>query len=255
MKILKFKLHGSTAFFKKPDVNSYLYFTYGNIHKVALIGVFGAIVGYGGYNQLDLKKRIDKNNKDVFPEFYIKLENLKVGIEPLNDEAVINKKVQVFNNSVGYASKEMGGNLIVKEQWLENPAWNIYLLIDSDEAIKLSEYINNNKSVYQPYLGKNDHLANISEVELIDDCSKTLDIKKINSLCFKENISFTMPEIDPFLDEEVEEVFKYKEKLPYKLNRETSLYEFKTFVYSNMDVLELNSEDVYKFKGKNIVFF
>jgi CRISPR-associated protein Cas5h len=255
MRILKFKLHGNTAFFKKPDVNSYLYFTYGNIHKAALMGIFGAIVGYGGYNQLDLKKRIDKNNKDVLPEFYIKLENFKIGIEPLNDEAVINKKVQVFNNSVGYASKEMGGNLIVKEQWLENPAWNIYLLIDSDEAIKISEYIINNKAVYQPYLGKNDHLANISEVELIDDCIKPLDIKKINSLCFKENISFTMPEIDPFLDAEVEEVFKYKEKLPYKLNKETSLYELKTFVYSNMDVLELNSEDVYKFKGKNIVFF
>lgn len=255
MRILKFKLNGSTAFFKKPDVNSYIYFTYGNIHKVALIGIFGAIVGYGGYNQLDFKKRIDKNIKDVLPEFYIKLENLKVGIEPLNDEAVINKKVQVFNNSVGYASKEMGGNLIVKEQWLENPAWNIYLLIDSDESIKISDYIVNNKAIYQPYLGKNDHLANISEVELIDDCSKLLEANKIDSLCFNENISFIMPEIDPFFDEEVKEVFKYKEKLPYKLNKETSLYEFKTFVYSNMDVSELNSGDVYKFKNKNIVFF
>lgn len=255
MKILKFKLHGSTAFFKKPDVNSCLYFTYGNIHKVALMGIFGAIVGYGGYNQLDFKKRIDKNNKEICPEFYIKLENLKVGIEPLNDEAVINKKVQVFNNSVGYASEENGGNLIVKEQWLENPVWNIYLLIDSDEAIKISDYIVNNKTVYQPYLGKNDHLANISEVELVNDCSKSLEVKKINSLCFNEDISFTVPEIDPFLDEEVKDVFKYKEKLPYKLNKETSLYDFKTFVYSNMDVLELKSEDVYKFKNKNIVFF
>lgn len=254
MKILKFKLHGSTAFFKKPDVNSYLYFTYSNIHKIALIGMFGAIVGYGGYNQLDFKKRMDKNNKDILPEFYTKLEGLKVGIEPLNSEAVINKKVQVFNNSVGYASKEMGGNLIVKEQWLENPAWNIYLLIDNDEAVKISEYIVDNKAVYQPYLGKNDHIANISEVEIQDNCSKALEIIEINSLCFNEDISFIMPEVDPIFDEEVKEIFKYKEKLPYRLNKDTSQYEFKTFVYSNMDVSELNSDNVYKFKNKNIVF-
>lgn len=40
------------AFFKKPEVNTYCYFTYGNIHKVALLGMFGAILGYGGYSQM-----------------------------------------------------------------------------------------------------------------------------------------------------------------------------------------------------------
>ena len=39
MKALKFTLSGETAFFKKPDVNTYLYFTYGNIHKIALLGL------------------------------------------------------------------------------------------------------------------------------------------------------------------------------------------------------------------------
>lgn len=255
MKILKFKLYGKTAFFKKPDVNSYLYFTYGNIHKIALMGMFGAILGYGGYNQLDLKKRSDKNNKDIYPEFYKRLENLKVAIEPLNDEATISKKVQVFNNSVGYASKEMGGNLIVKEQWLENPSWNIYVLINNDEAIKISEYILNNKAIYQPYLGKNDHLANISEVELLEKCNKVVEVNKINSLCIRDEVSFSMPDIDPFSEEELGDIYKYTEKLPYVLNGETSLYEVKSFVYSNMDVSELKAEDVYKFHNKNIVFF
>ena len=51
MKTLRFTLSGKTAFFKKPEVNSYVYFTYGNIHKVALLGIFGAILGYGGYTQ------------------------------------------------------------------------------------------------------------------------------------------------------------------------------------------------------------
>ena len=41
MEILRFSLSGKTAFFKKPEVNTYFYFTYGNIHKVALLGIFG----------------------------------------------------------------------------------------------------------------------------------------------------------------------------------------------------------------------
>ena len=47
MEILRFRLSGKNAFFKKPEVNTYCYFTYGNIHKVALLGMFGAILGYG----------------------------------------------------------------------------------------------------------------------------------------------------------------------------------------------------------------
>ena len=39
METLKFTLTGQNAFFKKPDVNEYCYFTYGHIHKVALLGM------------------------------------------------------------------------------------------------------------------------------------------------------------------------------------------------------------------------
>ena len=49
MEVCKVTLKGRTAFFKKPDVNSYYYFTYGQIHKVVLLGIFGAILGYSGY--------------------------------------------------------------------------------------------------------------------------------------------------------------------------------------------------------------
>ena len=52
MEILKFKLSGKSAFFKKPEVNTYCYFTYGNIHKIALLGILGAILGYKGYSQM-----------------------------------------------------------------------------------------------------------------------------------------------------------------------------------------------------------
>ena len=60
----------------------------------------------------------------------------------------------MFNNTVGYASQELGGNLIVREQWLENPVWDIYILLDSREADKIAEMILDKKCVYIPYMGK-----------------------------------------------------------------------------------------------------
>ncbi len=247
MNVLKFRLSGKTAFFKKPDVNSYFYFTYTNIHKVALLGLFGAILGYGGYNQYKRKMIMDKNCKDKYPEFYEKLKDIKIGIEPLNKNGVISKKIQVFNNSVGYASKEQGGNLIVKEQWLENPNWNIYILLDNDESKKICDYIVNRKSIFQPYLGKNDHFANITDIEVITDIEKIKNIDEINSLFIEENIEFD-------LDDE-EEYFKYSERLPVSLTQEDNMYEFKKFIFTNMLIEDMESDFVYKVKNKNIMFF
>ena len=147
MEAISFVLSGQTAHFKKPDVNSYAYFTYNNIHKPALLGLLGAIIGLSGYTQLynkineleqelsNLKGKAKKELQQkinlegtLFPEFYDKLKDLKISIKPLSQNGYFNKKIQVFNNSVGYASKEQGGNLIVREQWLENPKWQILLL-------------------------------------------------------------------------------------------------------------------------------
>ena len=50
MEAVRFTLSGRTAFFKKPEVNAYYYFTYSQIHKIALMGMFGAILGYDGRN-------------------------------------------------------------------------------------------------------------------------------------------------------------------------------------------------------------
>ncbi|MEG1004159.1 MAG: type I-B CRISPR-associated protein Cas5b [Clostridium sp.] len=243
MKVLKFTLSGETAFFKKPDVNSYCYFTYGNIHKVALLGMFGAILGYSGYNQM-------KKN-DVYPEFYERLKSIRVSVSPNNEKGYTSKKVQIFNNSVGYASKEMGGNLIVKEQWLENPSWDIYIVIENEEGEKIADSLINNKVVYTPYLGKNDHFANILNVKIFNNVSISDSCNKINSLCPKGYFTFCKDE----WEECEEETFKYEEKLPNKLDTNTNMYVLESFIYTNMDAEQCNEIEVFKIESKNIVFY
>lgn len=250
MNALKFTLYGKTAFFKKPDVNTFYYFTYGNIHKVALLGIMGAINGYAGYNQ-------QVNNKNsVYPEFYEKLKDIKVAIAPQNYSGYISKKIQVFNNSVGYASKEQGGNLIIKEQWLENPKWDIYLLIQGEVEKELTDRIMNSRFEFIPYLGKNDHVANITDKYVLTGIKKVDNPQKIHSLFIKRDFEFVKLEDDfDDIDSEYIEPYKYEEMLPVGLEEKTNKYILDTFVYTNSDLKCLNECSVYECGGKLIYFF
>lgn len=234
MEILKFRLKGKTAFFKNPEVNTYYYFTYGNIHKAALLGMFGAILGYQGYNA----------QQGIYPEFYDKLKHLKVGIVPGADHGCFEKKIQVFNNSVGYASQEMGGNLIVKEQWLENPEWLIYVLIQDEESRKLADAIVNQQCVYMPYLGKNDHPADILEADIITAEPENPVGKQISSLIMEGVAEYDFEEM----------TFKYMEYLPVRLKETTNLYETEKMILTDA-VVERCEEAVYSVRGLNVVFF
>ena len=263
MKAISFELSGKTACFRKPDVNQYAYFTYNNIHKPALLGLLGAILGLGGHIQLHnenrkiedenktIKKKADKKPlNDGYPEFYEKLKELKVSITPLTPHGYFSKKIQVFNNSVGYASREAGGNLIVREQWLENPKWQIMILDDkTDEYIKLKEYLTKNKAVYIPYLGKNDHPATIRKVREIVLSNELFlsDGNYIDSLFIKNS-----DKIDGWQKEE-ESPYLFQEVSPIKLQKEYHFYEYETLVFTNLEVKTIPC-DTFAYKNKNYVF-
>lgn len=262
MEILRFTLSGKHACFRKPEVNSYYYYTYGNIHRVALLGIFGAILGYGGYSQIkDFAKKKKRGKEEItytFPEFYDRLQGLKISILPgeNNSKGYIPKKVQMFNNSVGYASREQGGNLIVKEQWLENPQWEIAVLIDSEEAENIKKAICGRKCVYYPYLGKNDHMADISNIK-VEAAEETKD--RVGRLaCFvPEDMAF-IADMDYDEREELDAFgsFKYEESLPWGLDGYTNLYMLRKFMYTD-EFMEVKDEHiVYSLSdGKHIVFY
>lgn len=251
METLTFKLSGETGFFKQPDVNTYQYYTYGHIHKIALLGIFGAILGLDGYNQ--------QNKSDSYPEFYTQLQHLKVAVCPLNEEGYIPKKVQVFNNSVGYASKEEGGNLIVKEQWLEKPAWQIYLLFENSEEDLLLQNLRNRllekRFVYLPYLGKNDHYANIEGIEVYPAEMLSPDSPvRIHSL-FPKLSGALVPQDDLFSADIEELDFKYEERLPLTIDSYSNQYQTIPFIYTNIPVKLADTTTVHQSAKTNLIFF
>ena len=258
MQALKFKLSGKTAIFKRPDVNDPCLFTYSHIHKPALLGILGVICGFGGYNQQKVhndKCLAEKRKEDMldFPEFYEKLKNIKISIIPKSPTFPSIK--HTFNNSVGYANysiKKYGGGstLCYTEQWLENPSWEIFILLDgSDVTETLKNRFLSKEFVYIPYLGKNDHFANITDVEVVD-LQKIQDCKRVHSMLLTKYVERAEEN-----DEDDEEPFKYQERLPIALDKEDNLYELEKFVFTNMDVVLNNFEQIYFCTNRNISFF
>jgi len=149
--LISFDLKGDFGVFKKPDVNEGLQVTFNSLHKPALLGILGAIAGLGGYQR-----------HGVFPEYYDKFRNLRVGIEPLegwHDKGNFVKTVIKYTNTVGYANAD--GNLIITEQTLCRPAYRVYLLLDLDneEQARLNDRIRAGEAEYLPYFGKNECAA------------------------------------------------------------------------------------------------
>lgn len=223
MKALRFRLSGKTGFFKQPDVNTYLYYTYGQIHRVALLGLLGAIVGYKGYNEKDRGK---------YPEFYKKLKDLKISIVSEGNNGVFDRKLQVFNNSTAFASNHQGGNLVIRQVWLENPSWLIYILLDSDQSEMMKEYILNKKTIFTPYLGTNDHMANISNCKIVDIGKSDENI--IDSLFWDEDFKLRLKS----------KIYKYEENLPFFLEKDTERYIRKKTLASNGEVRKKSDKNV-----------
>lgn len=266
MDALKFTLSGKTAFFKKPDVNTYFDFSYGMIHKVALLGLLGAVRGYGGHSQQ--KAKTGKQGGPVYPEFYERLRHLKVAIAPRYHSLA--KKIQVFNNSVGYASKEQGGNLIVKEQWLEDPAWDIYIALEDAEGEAIAAALLEQKAIYLPYLGKNDHPANITDVIRLIDLEPCEKSTVIDSLFPSEEFTIQKedwlhdleedssdewnlepkPESgqksDPDSKSELKRLYQYKEFLPAALSEAANGYELRCYVYTNATVAKAGDKHIWR---------
>ena len=251
MKILKFNLSGDFAFFKNESIND-MYETYPHIHKPALLGMFGAILGYDGYAQT--QKIFNKTDEViVFPEYYKKLKDIKVGIVP--KEYSFPKIIENFNNSTGMfnsvADAKNGGknrvNLIVEQVWLEKTSWDIFLIVDNPESEKIMDSIINSKSVYHLYLGTNNHFAVIDDIKVYELKENNEKQVVIDSIVKSDDVS----EIKGRIENNITEIDFV---LPFELSPKTNIYIKKECKISNAKV-NLIKGKAYNVDGKNIVFY
>jgi len=243
-KLISFDIKADFGFLKKPDINEGIYLTYNCLHKPALLGILGAIIGLGGFYQSYVQKNKAAGNS--LPEYFDKLSDIKIGIQPLAVKGNFVKTVIKYNNSVGYASEEQGGNLIVNEQTLIKPSYRVFLLLHLDNGYekKLFEYINNSECEFIPYLGKNDFQIwwdknNVKEYSFTKNHAvseshpiENLFIKPAGKT-IRQNTADPVDEMIDWLQPITNDFFILFERLPIGYDEKTSNYKFGEFVFTN----------------------
>jgi len=239
MKLISIDLKSDFGFFKKPDINDSIYLTYNMIHKPALLGLLGAILGLEGHKSYG-----------KLPQYYNELQKerkLKIGIEPIGKGQTngnFEKTTVKYNNATGHVNKNDygGATLNILEQILIKPEYRIYLEIDENE--ELFRKLKNYEAVFIPYLGKNDfpcwwenfkeNYGNVTNIK-----SDTFQIKTI----FRKPKETTLNELREQIAfgfiagmrDKAEAVFSQFERLPTGFNEELKQYsEPEEFVYTNM---------------------
>lgn len=223
-----------------------MYLTFNMIHKPFVLGLLGAILGERGFQ---------KNN--VLPDYYIKLKDTPIGIMPLNAEkGNFQKTVITYNNGVGYASKETGGNLIITEQTLVKPSYRIYLLTDNKQLV---QRIQNCEADFLPYLGKNDFSLWWENVQVYNfEEFKPSDSYQVSSLFIKKMVVKDGKEIDDnvpawemdFTGGE----FMYFERLPIGYDDELYQYQYQPFVLTTFKLKkDYKIDSLYQLNNDTII--
>ena len=110
--------------------------------------------------------------------------------------------------------------------------------------------------VYIPYLGKNDHPANIEDIEIIENVEKINDKSLVINSLFKSEAreSYIIEDDDEEEEEDLKIIYRYTEYLPIGLDEQNNMYKLAKFVFTNEMISKFNSQ-VFKAGEKNIVFY
>lgn len=240
MKLISFDLQSEFGFFRKPESNNTLNVSYNIIHRPAVLGILGAIIGMEGYRE-----------KGLFPEYYEKLKHLRIGIAPLNHGQGNYLKTPIkYSNTVGYANK--GANFLTEELTLISPKYRIFLMLNPqiEEEKILLHNLETAESEFIPYLGKNEFTAwwdNFQEYSFSEvDTSKPL-IGKVATVFIRnqvvtKNTGVAYMGILDMAAEDFEELpYFYFERLPIDFDHELIQYRMEEMVFTNQRIKNLES--------------
>jgi CRISPR-associated protein Cas5h len=240
MKLISFDLKADFAFFRKPDTNATINLSYNIIHRPAVLGILGAIIGLDGYKE-----------KGKLPQYYEVLKDVRIGIEPLNHDKGNYTKTNIkYSNTIGYANK--GTNFLTEELTLVNPEYRIYLLLDEEVGYQklLAANLKKGYAEYIPYLGKNEFSAwwppnsykeyHFSEKEIQNESVKVQSVfQKSNVL--KNNVEAPFPDLLNF--DKTERPFIYFERLPKDFDLSLMQYDLGEFAFSNFQIKNAQTLD------------
>lgn len=252
-KLISIDFYADFGCLKKPDTNDPVYLTFNMLHKPALLGILGAIIGLEGFSEPPSKPKKKKSkNLSSEPEtkpriapYYEALKELKIGIRPLQHEkGNFSKTIYTYNNGVGYANiqNKVPTNLMVTEQILIAPGYRCFILFEKEEKLLRQLYTNlkNRDAEYLPYLGKNEFSVwwkNWQEYRF-QKFEPGEQAFEIQSIFIKEKPVKDGKRRQPYRVSGIPN-FMYFENLPIGYDETLIQYEYSAFAYTNS---QLNQE-------------
>lgn len=253
------------GFFKKPDVNDTIFLTYNFIHKPAILGILGAILGLSGHTK-----------EGELPEYYQELKDIKIGIQPIGksqENGNFEKIIVKYNDSTGFSnqSDRNGATLNVKEQILVRPSYRIYFKLEKNHKYsdELKKRLGGGKGVFVPYFGKNEFHCWWKKSDENSDSFDKYDVRGVKSGEFKISTIFSKPEektlkdlkkiiafsLTAGLKETYSKTFAIFERLPIGFDETLKQYsELQEFIYTNL-IFEKSkfpdTNDFYEVKLEN----
>ncbi len=171
--VIKFKLSGEYALFKKPFANNQPQ-SFVIPPKTAILGMIGAIMGWSK----------DKYIKELpFEKFSyaVRLVTSKIKKDLIGINLMQGKSAKfTFNENPLKNPPERGQRSPTRFEFLKDMEWEIFLIIeDSDIQDGLLERIQSKKFIYNPNLGLQSLFANIEyqepfKVELVNEIGDNL---------------------------------------------------------------------------------
>ncbi len=247
------------GFFKKPDINDTIFLTYNFIHKPAILGILGAILGLSGHTK-----------EGELPEYYQELKDIKIGIQPIGksqENGNFEKIIVKYNDSTGFSnqSDRNGATLNTKEQILVKPSYRIYFKLHKNHKYsdELKKRLKKGQCVFVPYFGKNEFHCwweNFNEYHVKNVESDEFEISTIFSKPEEKTLK-DLKRIVAFgltagLKETYDKSFAIFERLPIGFDETLKQYsELQEFIYTNL-VFEKSkfpdTNDFYEVKSNEI---
>ena len=235
-KVLTFDIWGDYGYFRRGYTTTST-ISYPLPSRTTIAGLISAILGL---------------DRDSYYEIFNK-ENSKIGLRILNPIEKVRFNLNYINTKEGFILRDIKGQgkrSQVQAEFVKNPKYRIYISLNDDDLMfNLYNLLLNHKSIYTPYLGISECIANfkLNSLDFIKLNEKKGENIYINSIIPKKETNNII----------IESNKKYGlVKTPSFFNNQRVVQEFTEFYYEEKgENIKLESCNYYEIGGDNVILF
>ncbi|MDI6882564.1 MAG: type I-B CRISPR-associated protein Cas5b [Methanothermobacter sp.] len=234
-KVLVFDIWGDYAHFRKIETTTSP-LTYSVPTGTVLSGFLAAMLGW---------------SRDSYYEQFSR-ENVRFGIRILKPIKKVRININLIKTDEGFYLWDIKGNprAPTPYEFIRDPHYRIYVWLKNKEIYReLRDNLENHKTVFTPYLGISELIADFNFIGEFDNLKPKKAIEdKIHSVLRKDDFRIKI--------EELEEGMRWAmENIPLYMNKERIVKEYSEILFEqNGRPLTVTKGSFYEIGGDNVVF-